>query len=260
MKPKILLLDIETKPMESFFWRLYDEQGGMAMLKADWCILAWSAKWLDDKEIMYSDQSKAKDIEDEKKILEKLWKLLDEADVVIGHNAKKFDIKRINTRLKKHKFKPPSPYRVIDTLVEARKHFAFSSNKLEDLANFLGCKAKKLVKRKFPGFSLWRECLLGNKEAWKEMELYNKQDVIVLEEVYKELDPWINVINFNVFNEGEDHVCSCGSKDLKKNGTDKTNSGVFQRWKCTNCGKPYREKLNLLSPEKRKSMKVGVKR
>jgi DNA polymerase elongation subunit (family B) len=258
-KAKVLLLDIETMPMMSYIWQLHEEQMGTSMLKTDWCILSWSAKWLDKSEIMYSDQRNAKNIEDEKKILEKLWHLMDEADVVIGHNSKRFDVKRINARFIKHGMQPPSPFRQVDTLSVAKKHFAFTSNKLEYLAKFLGCKLKKLTKRKYPGFELWKECLANNKDAWKEMQQYNKQDVLVLEEVYRKLAPWDNTINFAVFNNGE-HVCSCGSKELISKGHAINNSGIFKRYKCKSCGKSFQEKTNELSPEARKNMKKGISR
>lgn len=259
MSAKVLFVDIETKPMLSFIWSLFEEQGGTAMLEADTSILSWSAKWLGDKEVMYADQRNAKDIEDEKKILEKLWQLMDEADIIIGHNSKRFDIKRINARFIKHGMQPPSPFRQIDTLQIAKKHFAFTSNKLEYLAKYLGCKQKKLTKRKYAGFELWRECLSGNKDAWKEMELYNKQDVLVLEEVYNRLIPWDNSINFSVFNKGE-HVCSCGSTQLLNKGTTINNSGIYKRYKCKKCGKCYQDKVNELTPEERKNIKKGISR
>lgn len=259
MKPKILLVDIETMPMLSYIWNLFDEQSGTSMLQTDWCILSYSAKWLGDNKVTYADQRKAKNIEDEKKILQKLWKLMDEADIVVGHNSKKFDVKRINARFIKHGMKPPAPFRQVDTLQIAKKHFAFTSNKLEYLAHFLGCKQKKLTKRKYPGFELWKECLANNQEAWKEMEQYNKQDVYVLEEVYKKLAPWDNTINFSIFNNGE-HICSCGSKELINKGITTNNSGIFKRYKCKECGKPFQEKINKLPAEVRKTLKKGISR
>lgn len=254
-KVRILILDIETKPMESYIWRMFDEQGGLPMLKADWCILSWAAKWTDEDKVMYADQRNAKDIENEKEMLKGIWKLLDECDIAIGHNLKKFDIKRLNARFLKHGLGRPSSYRVIDTLTEAKKHFALTSNSLEYIANYLDCTFKKLKHKKFPGIELWKACIARNKEAWKEMELYNKNDVLTNEAVYDKLKPWIDVINFSVFHEGEENVCSCGSKNFKKNGTEKTNTGVYQRYRCSSCGKPSRSKENLLSKEKRKSLR-----
>ena len=97
---------------------------------------------------------------------------LDSADIVIAHNANKFDLPTINARAVEHGIKPPSPYKVVDTLSVAKKHFRFTSNKLEFIADALGC-APKLKHQHFPGFELWLQCLKQNDKAWKEMKEYN---------------------------------------------------------------------------------------
>lgn len=257
--PKILLVDIETAPLLAYCWGLFDQNVGLNQIHTDWHLLSWAAKWHDPEgkkkyPTMYMDQRNAKDLENEKVILEGIWKLLDEADIVVGHNSKRFDVKKLNARFIAHGMKPPSPYRQIDTLTIAKKHFAMTSNKLEYLAEKLGCKLKKMKTKKFIGFELWKECLAKNKEAFKEMELYNKRDVHVLEEVYNKLIPWDNSINFAVYNNG-DHVCSCGSAHLIKKGITATNTGIFQRYKCKKCGKAFQDKINELSLEQRKAMK-----
>lgn len=96
--------------------------------------------------------------------------MLDEADIVITQNGRKFDQKKLNARFILNGFKPPSSYKHIDTLVIARKHFGFTSNKLKYMTDKLCTKYKKLDHSKFPGMELWRECLKGNSEAWTEME------------------------------------------------------------------------------------------
>jgi DNA polymerase elongation subunit (family B) len=256
-KPKILLLDIETAPLTGYFWRLFEEQGGTSMLDGDWFLLSWSAKWYDQDKVMYMDQRNAKDLENEKKILIPLRALMEQADIIIGHNGDRFDIKRINTRIQFHNLEPlikGIDYRTIDTLKIAKKHFDFTSNKLEYLAKFLGCKQRKTKSKVFPGVELWKECLKRNKEAFKEMQAYNMQDVLTLQDVYDKLKAWDTSINFSVFNDGE-HVCSCGETKLIKKGLTATNSGVFQRYKCSKCGKPYKSKVNQLSKEQKQKMR-----
>lgn len=252
--PKILLIDIETAPILGYVWGLFDQNVGLNQIHTDWHLLSWAAKWYGEDKMMYMDQRKAKDLENEKVILEGIWKLLDEADIVIGHNSKKFDVKKLNARFVIHKMQPPSPFRQIDTLAIARKHFAMTSNKLEYLADKLGCTLKKMKTKIFPGFELWKQCLAKNQDAFKEMELYNKRDVDVLEEVYEKLIPWDSSINFAVYNDGK-HICSCGSTHLIKKGISASNSGLFQRYKCKSCGKSFQDKLNELPLEARKEMK-----
>jgi len=69
--PKVLILDIETAPIEAFTWGLWDQNVGLNQIKADWTVLSWAAKWLGTpaKAVMYMDQSGAKNVRDDKKIL-----------------------------------------------------------------------------------------------------------------------------------------------------------------------------------------------
>ena len=253
-KPKILFVDIETAPMLGYVWGLFDQNVSLGQIHSDWHVLSWAAKWQGSDEMMYMDQRNSRDVENDKKILEGIWKLLDEADIVVGHNSKRFDIKKLNARFVVHGMQPPSPFRQIDTLAIARKNFAMTSNKLEYLAEKLGCKKKKLKTKEFPGFELWKQCLAKNKAAFKEMELYNKRDVDVTEEVYDKLVPWDTSINFSVYNGGK-HICSCGSTHLIKKGISASNAGVYQRWKCRDCGKHFKDKENLLPLDIRKLLK-----
>lgn len=254
--PKVLILDIETKPLEAYVWGLWNNNVPLNMVKSDWCVLSWAAKWLGSDEVYYLDQRDAEDIEDDREILEVIWELLDEADIVLHQNGKSFDIPKLNARFITHGIQPPSSFRHIDTKLLAKKHFKFTSNKLEYMTNLLTEK-KKLKHAKFPGFMLWKECMKGNPDAWDELQAYNEMDIISLEELYFKLAPWDSSINFSVYNDC-DHVCSCGHNDYNKAGFYYTNAGKYQKYRCTNCGREVRDKQNLLDKDKRKDMKTTV--
>lgn len=259
--PKVLLFDIETAPMLGYVWSLWENNVSLDQLKKDWHILSWSAKWLHEKTIMYADQRKAKNIENDKDLLQKIWKLLDEADIVITQNGKSFDHKKLNARFVFHGFQPPSTYKHIDTMLIAKKHFAFTSNKLEYMSNNLNTKYKKLKHSNFPGFSMWIECMAGNPKAWKEMEKYNKHDVLALEELYYKLIPWDNSLDFNVYHDKTSNLCSsCGSSHFVSNGHYYSATGKFSRFRCVDCGKEIRGRENLLSKDKIKSLRPGTVR
>jgi hypothetical protein len=230
----------------------------------DWHILSWSAKWLHapEDEIMYMDQRGVSNIENDKPLLEEIWKLLDEADVVVTQNGKSFDQKRLQARFILNDMTAPSSYKHEDTKILAQRHFAFPSFKLEYMADKLCTKFKKLKHKKFPGHDLWRECLNGNVEAWGEMELYNKHDVLTLEELYLVIKPWDTTVNYNLYHDNAEHVCACGSKDHIKNGFYYTNMSKFQRYKCKNkaCGAETRGHVNLFSKEKRESLQQSTVR
>lgn len=253
--PRILFFDIETAPITAYIWGLFDLNVGLNQIKKDWFVLSWSAKWADSDQIMYADQRKARNLNNEKRILKQIWSLLDEADIVVTQNGIRFDSKKLNARFIAHGMQKPSTYKHIDTLRIAKRHFSFTSNKLEYLGHVLNTKVKKLSRRKFEGFELWRECLAGNQEAWKEMEIYNKRDVLTLEQVYYKLVPWENSINFALYSDELGHVCSCGSTSFLKRGFIYTATGKFQRYRCNKCGAESRDSKNLFDKPKRESLR-----
>lgn len=253
--PKILSLDIETSPILAYVWGLFDQNIALNQIKKDWYILAWSAKWLHDEpsKIIYQDLRGKKGADNDKKILKAIWKLIDKADILLTQNGKSFDIKKLNARFIEHGMTPPSSYKHIDVLRIARKNFAFTSNKLDYVTNKFNKKYKKYGHRKFSGFDLWLECLKNNPKAWKEMEIYNKLDVLALEEWYHKIAPWDNTVNMAPYYEGKS-ICSCGSTKFKKNGNFYSPTGKYQRYKCTKCGKEYKAGGNLIDKKHRKKM------
>lgn len=258
--PKVLIVDIETAPILARVWDIWDQNVGLNQIKSDWFILSWSAKWLGSPKVIYQDQRNSKDLENDKPLLQAIWKLLDEADIVIWQNGKRFDHKKLNARFILNGMQPPSSYKQIDTLLIAKKHFGFTSNKLEYLSDKLCVKYKKQTKRKFAGFELWKECLAGNRKAWAEMQKYNMYDVLALEEVYHKLIPWDNSIDFNLYNDSDEIFCKCGSDDFTKRGFFYSPSGKFQRYKCNDCGAETRSKENLFTKEKKKSLRPSTTR
>ena len=257
-KPKVLLIDIETAPIIAYVWQIWKVDVGLNQIKSDWHLLSFAAKWLGDSpnKIIYMDQRNVKNIEDDKKLLKAVWDLLNSADILLTHNGQSFDIKKLNSRFILHGFQPPANTKHIDTLRLARKQFGFTSNKLEYLSHKLCTKYKKLEHKKFPGFSLWKECLAGNKEAWNEMEKYNKHDILSLEELYNKLAPWDNSINFNVYHDDIEIVCNCGGKHFQHRGYAFTKIGKYQRYQCQDCGKWTRGRCNEFSFDKKQTLRV----
>jgi DNA polymerase elongation subunit (family B) len=255
--PKVLILDIETLPMEAYVWGLFDQNIGLDMIKTDWSVLSFSAKWLGAPadQIMYYDTRAEKNVRDDFNVLKKIHSLLDECDVTITQNGIRFDIPKLNARFIKHGMKPPSSFRNIDTLRIAKRHFNFTSNKLAYMTDMLCTKYKKLSHSDFSGFKLWDECMKRNPLAFASMEKYNKYDVLSLEELYLKLAPWDKTIRFSVFSEDTEERCSCGSLDLKPNGFIYTNTAKHQRFTCGECGKEYKDSTNLLSKKAKNKLK-----
>lgn len=263
MNPKILLLDIETTPILAHVWGLFDQNIALNQIERDWIMLSFAAKWYESasgelfgphRKVIYKDLRNKK-VTSDKSLLIALWPLLDECDIIITQNGVRFDKKKIFARFILNGMKPPSNFKVLDTLVIAKKHFALTSNKLEYMTDKLCTKFKKSKHKKFPGFELWKECLKGNIQAWKEMEQYNVFDILSLEELFNKLYPWDNGINFNLYREEKDFSCNCGSKKFQKRGYSYTASGKYQRFICSKCNAWSRGSINLLSVTTRKALK-----
>ena len=208
----------------------------MDMVEKDWRILCWRAKWLGKRGIIGASlpdyELYEADTEDDYHVLYDLHPLLNEADVVVAHNAARFDVPKVNARMLAHRLRPPSPYRIVDTLRMARSHFSFYSYKLNDLAVALGL-GKKLPTG---GFGLWRACLEGQPEAWAKMGRYCEQDVRLLEKVFLRLRPYVSRLPNPGTYTGEFCCSKCGSNDVQRRGYAHTNLTKFQRYVCRKCG------------------------
>ena len=251
-KPKILLFDIETLPMEAYIWSIWQDNVGLNMLKEDWSVLSYAAKWMGEPEVFYEDVSGQKDLRDDSKVLRGIWKLLDEADYVVGHNSDSFDVKKLNARFALNGMQPPTSYRRLDTKKLAKKHFNFTSNKLSYLTDKFCKTYKKLDHSEMSGFTMWRECLNKNPRAFEIMEEYNKYDVLSLEELFQVFLPWENANLFSLYNHEIEPTCTCGSQEFKKAGFHYTTASKFQKYRCKNCGAEYRDTKNLNDKDKKK--------
>ena len=257
-KPKILLFDIETAPLLVHNWSLWQSYTNLNQVMEDWFMLSWAAKWLDEDEVksdnIFAHRERFKeDPQDDLVIVESLYKLIDEADIIVGHNVRKFDDKKSRARFLKHGMQMPSPYRKVDTLEIAKREFALASNKLDWLATYLGYENKV----QHEGHELWVKCMKGDKEAWKTMMEYNEYDTVLLEKVYRHIRGWStnhpNVATY--YNDFVARCTNCGSTDLEVTGDDvHSNLGKYAAVRCGECGKVSKQRTNLLNKRKRDTL------
>lgn len=235
---RILLIDVETAPNLAYVWKLWDENVGLEQLVSATYMLCWSAKWLGEKEVFYSSKYEHKTEE----MLNILHQLLDEADAVIHYNGKRFDIPHINREFITHGFSPPSPYKQMDLLETVKRQFKFPSNKLDYVSQALGLGKKE----KHSGFSLWVGCIQDDPKAWKVMQKYNIQDVLLLEKLYIKLRAWIKGHSNYSLVEKDKLVCPhCGGTKHHKRGFAHTQSSIFQRYRCSSCGTWFKDNVIL---------------
>lgn len=234
---KILLLDIETLYMEvDGIWNLKTEYIAHDSITKDWSILCWGAKWLFEPTIMGQVVTPQEAMERrEGSVLKKIWKLIDEADILVYQNGDEFDIPRLNTKFAKYGYPPPSPYLSVDTLKAARKAFWLPSYKLDYVGKYvLGLNGK--IKMEMDD---WRACARGEKKALDKMFTYCKFDIApLLEDWYLYLLPWVKGHpNLNIYPDHDSDVCPhCESQDLSWNTQYPTPQGLWEGFRCNACG------------------------
>jgi len=242
--PRILELDVETAPHLVYAWGLFKETIPIARMVKPGYTICWAAKWFGEKEVFF------RSIQDdgEETMLREMWKLLNEADMVVHFNGKKFDMPTLNKEFVQRGWSPPSPYDQIDLYLVTRSTFRFASNKLDFVAQSLGLGAKTQHK----GMELWTECMAGDEKAWRVMRRYNVQDVKLLEKLYRHLRGWIRAHpNLGLYAPSDKPTCpNCGSHKLISHGVRRTRTQVYRRYQCQDCGAWPRERLRAVkAPE-----------
>lgn len=192
LEPRILYVDIETSLIKAFSWglRVPSRHINPALLVTDFFVICWSASWVGDRAVYsgFVTGTQAKKGND-KQCLRVLWGLVDEADVLAGHNVKAFDEKKLNTRFMLNGYEKPRTYRFLDTLAIAKKHFAFQSNSLEHISMRLGFHAKDDM-----SLDDWiRVCVDGDEQRIEKMSKYCANDVRQGKRVLEKLLPWVTV-------------------------------------------------------------------
>ena len=231
--PKILLLDIETLPLESYTWGTRKQFINPGQVIKDWSIVCWAAKFLFDKKV-YGQAVTGEEAKNRKddSILGGMWELVNEADIVITQNGDRFDMKKLNTRWLVNGFPPPMPYRSMDILKTLWSQFSFTYSKLDWVADVLGVGRKIETE-----FEWWAESSQGNEKYIKMMLDYNKVDVTLLEDVYMKVRPWIkNHANMNVWSITGTVCPTCGNTNLNWNGTYSTPLALYRAFRCEECG------------------------
>lgn len=260
---KILLLDVETAPLMGFFWGLFKQNIGLNQLEAHSYMLTWAAKWIHEPTCMSASlpdyPNYVPGSEDDSLLVADLLKLINEADIIIGHNVKNFDDKVIRTRILVNGLEQPTPYKLIDTLEIAKQNFRFTSNKLDGIAMQLGLEGKAQT----GGFSLWRGCMTGDPESWLNMLNYNIQDVYVLEDVYMKIRAWdARHPNVTLYGSNDSINCTvCGSDNLHPvEKYNYTGVSVFTTYCCGDCGKHVRGRTSIKNKEQKQNIVMNIAR
>lgn len=235
---KRLFFDIETSPNIVLSWRTgYKINLDPENIIKERAIICICWKWENDEKVNYLTWD---DKQDDKTMLEIFSQIIIEADEVIGHNGDRYDIPWIRTRCLYHRIPLLPDIKSLDTLKKVKSRFLLNSNKLDYIGKFL----KVGEKQDTGGFDLWKKICLNNcNESLIKMVNYCKQDVVLLEQVYKEIENYIKH-NSHIGSFETESVLSCpGCSSKEYNYIKKLaapSGTISHQLQCSDCNKYYK--------------------
>lgn len=232
---KTLIYDLEVSPILGWAYEKYDTN--ILSIEHDYFLLSFAYKWLGEKQIhvvaLPDFPLYKKDPWNDLELAKELHKVLGQAECVVGHNMDRFDQRKSNARMIAHGLTCPSFPRSIDTLKIARRNFAFTSNKLGDLAEFLKVPLPKM----HVDPDQWIKAIKGDLKTWAHIKKYNKRDITVTEEVFKKLQTYAKVLPIEIDGDMKCTNPHCMSYSYQKRGYRLTQTGRYQAYQCNDCGR-----------------------
>jgi DNA polymerase elongation subunit (family B) len=223
----ILTLDIETSPHLAYSFDVWQANISPEKIMEASRVLMVGAKWYDrNKVIMLTEQALG-----HREMIRQSWRLVDQADVIVHYNGRKFDMRHLRREWLLAGMPPPRPFKQVDLLQVVRKQFANPSNKLDAISQVLGIGQKI----QHQGFALWKGCLDGDPKAWAKMARYCRGDVLLTERLYDRLRPWITH-HPHVTASDQLRCNRCGSANLTPIGDYTAVVLAYGQWRCDDCG------------------------
>ena len=237
MSAKILVLDLERLPMRTKSLPVWDMKGlQYRRLTPDdierWgrtICLAYRWGWTGRIEFIAEWQEGGRE-----GYLRAAQSLLEEADVLVGHNSKAFDYPHLAGDLM-HEFgvAVPEP-KHLDTLLIARKRANFEANHLDTLTKRFGIPAKTDKYR----IEVAEAAAAGDVKAQRKIERYNRGDVRASTGLALRMLPW-SPVNLGLFEDDPTRpVCpACLSRKVQRRGFAVKAALRYPRLHCQSCGK-----------------------
>lgn len=237
----ILYWDLETSPEEAFVWGRWKINVADCQVKRYSHILTCSYAFNDGKPVGVKLTPEDVQNEDDLTAVVDMALAINHADVIVTFNGKKFDLKYLKTRILKWGLPPLKPVKHIDLFEQAKRHFRFPSNSMDNICKYLGYSTLKIK----TDFDLWKRCLSTNDNissiALEEMNIYCKGDIEVTRNLHKQMSGWVTGTNIGTIvnhkqPENSTLRCKCGSDDIQpEQGFHYTSMNGFQLYRCGSC-------------------------
>ena len=225
-EPRILFLDIETKPAIVASFGIREQNITHKQIIHDGGVICVGVRWADERRArVYSDWQHGHE-----EMLRIIHAHLSEADAVATYNGASFDLPKLNGEFLLAGLPPPPPPTQIDIYKAVRK-LGFICNKLDYIAPLLGLGAKV----KHDGLEMWLAVMEGDEKAQRKMSRYCAGDVDLTVEVYEKVRPYIHN-HPHLGMRGPLQCGACGSNQTQSRGVRRTKSSFITRHQCQACG------------------------
>ena len=241
MSARVLVIDIETTRAVVETFSLWPKYIGIDRVVRPSRILCWAATWRGSDQMIFKSSWKDDDEESYRKMIKAAWNLFDEADFICTYNGDKFDLQWLQAEFGRLEMGPPSPYRSIDLIKTAKRHFKQGLMSLK-----LDWQAKQWLgdsKVSHSEYDLWDRLRYGNREQRREaarvMRSYCEHDTRLTAQLLERYLPWIGE-NFALYEDHADdgalRCVKCDSENVQRRGTFPTKTCMYPRWRCNDCG------------------------
>ena len=241
-EPRLLIWDLESSLLEGYFFRIWQENIPMRRIKKQAHLLSASFAYNDEHVQGYRLTPEQVRTGDDFDVVCKVVEAVNNCDLMVTFNGKRFDVKLLNTRALFWGLPPVKAPKHIDLFEQSKRVFKFPSNSMQNVSMYLGENGKLETS----GSNLWERCAEWEnyeecEKALIEMVTYGNQDIEATRDLYKRFQGWMkNTPNIGTLtNEvsGNRTVrCShCGSDDVTHmNSKTYTSVSSFDLYRCGN--------------------------
>jgi hypothetical protein len=229
-KPRILVLDIETKPTLVYTFGIRDQHIGHKQIRdvaeSGRSVLCVGLKFIGERGVKVLSTWE----HGFEGMLAAVHEAMSEADAIVTYNGCSFDVPKLNGQFLLAGMDLPPPPTQIDIYKAVRK-LGFICNKLDYIAPLLGLGGKV----KHAGLEMWIDVMNGCPKAQKKMARYCAGDVRLTEEVYNKVRGYVP--DHPHLNATPKEACgACGSRNIQNRGWRRTKASRIARVQCQDCG------------------------
>ena len=219
--PRTLIWDLESSLLEGYFFRIWQENIPMRRIKKQAHLLSASFAFNDEQVQGYRLTPEQVKTGDDFDVVCKVVEAVNNCDLMITFNGKRFDVKLLNTRALFWGLPPVKAPKHIDLFEQSKRVFKFPSNSMQNVSMYLGENGKLETS----GSNLWERCAEWEnyeecEKALIEMVTYGNQDIEATRDLYKRFQGWMKGVPnlgtiVNEVTENKTLRCiHCGSDDV----------------------------------------------